>query len=104
MSDEKIFVGQEALQLILETNTDISEASGLKIKYRKPGGTEGFWAGTLNGTTQIKKDFIADEGELDEKGKWTFWAFCIMSDGRDLHGKPVTYVLNREGRLEDEEY
>lgn len=96
---DHIYVGQEALELILDTNIDLSGASGLKIKYTKPDGTSGSWTGTLSGTTYIKKAFIDDADELDQAGIWTFWTAATMADGRYIPGRPVQYYVDTEGEL-----
>lgn len=94
---EWIFVGQEALQLRLDTKLDLSGASDLKIKYKKPNGSTGEWAGILYSTTYIQKSFINDANELDKEGIWTFWTCATMSDGRLIQGKPVQYQVRAEG-------
>jgi hypothetical protein len=99
MANEYIHVGQEALQIELDTGEDLSAASGLKIKYTKPGDISGEWAGTLLNTTWIKKEFEVDDGELDVSGLWSFWTFATMADGRDIAGKPVQYYIKVEGKL-----
>jgi len=99
MANEYIHVGQEALEIRLNTGENLSTATDLKIKYTKPDGTSGFWAGAIHSTTYIKKTFVADAGELDVSGNWTFWPWCTMSDGRDIGGKPVEYYVKVEGVL-----
>ena len=97
MANEYLHVGQEALELRFNTGEDLSAATGLKIKYTKPDGVAGFWAGTIHDTTYIKKAFEVDDGELDTAGNWIFWAFATMSDGRDIACKPVSYYIKLEG-------
>jgi len=94
---DQIYVGQEALRIKLDVKIDISSATGLKMYYRNPDDTEGSWTGTLSGTTFIQKDFIADEGELDQQGNWFFWTFCTMVDGRDITGDAVEYYVKLPG-------
>ena len=97
MANEYIHVGQEALELRLNTGEDLSSATGLKIKYTKPDGTAGHWDGTIHSSTYVKKAFIAGAGELDVSGNWIFWAWATMSDGRDIAGEPVSYYVKTEG-------
>ena len=98
MANEYIYVGQESLLMKLNTNIDLSGASSVKIKYRKPDATEGSWTGTVSGT-YVTKAFIADEGELDTAGNWVFWSWATMADGRTIPGKPVEYYIKLEGRV-----
>lgn len=95
--DDLIYVGQESLELRMDTNIDISGASSLKIKYKKPDGTTGSWEGTLYGTTYIKKAFLKDGGELDTSGNWIFWTWATMADGREIMGKPLQIYIKAEG-------
>jgi len=95
--NQKIYVGQESLDLILNTNTDLSTASNLKVKYKKPDDSTGSWTATLYNTTYIKKAFIAAGGELDQAGTWTFWAYATMSDGREIPGDPAKVTVREQG-------
>ena len=99
MADEQIYVGQESLEMRLDTNIDISVASELKIKYKKPSGTSGEFVGVLFGTTSVKYIFLDGEDELDEPGTWLFWAWAEMADGREIPGKPVEIYIKTEGTL-----
>jgi len=94
-----IFVGQEALQLRLDTKLDLTGASDLKIKFKRPDGSAGEWGGTLYSTTFIQKSFINDADELNGAGIWTFWTCATMSDGRLIQGKPVQYQVRAEGSV-----
>jgi len=94
---DQIYVGQEALELRLNTNVDLSAASSVSIKYIKPDETTGEFTGEVFNTTWIKYEFLIDAGELDQQGNWIFWTFAIMGDGRDIPGDPVEYYVKLQG-------
>ena len=82
-----IFQAQGYLTLKLETNLNISTASAIKILYKKPDGTRGFWvADSIENNTIIVYDLT--NADLDQAGVWTFQAFVTI-DGRDGYGEYV---------------
>ena len=97
MANEIIYVGQEALDMRLDTNIDHTASTNLKIKYRKPDGTSGEWDAVLYNVTYLRKEFTKDANELDESGIWTFWTHATMADGRVIPGDPVQYHVMMEG-------
>ena len=73
-----IQVGDIGAIIRYTTTTDISAATVHKIKYRKPGGTLGEWAGaTIFGlySVQFITTLITD---LDIKGVWQLQAYIEM--------------------------
>lgn len=68
-----IFVNQGLLLLTLETGTDISGASVLRILYKDPKGNTGYLPGTLSGTTKIQ--YQMTNTNLSVKGFWKFQAY-----------------------------
>ena len=93
----KIYVGQESLEIRLDTGITLTGALSVKMKYTKPGGTSGAWDATIYNTTWVKKVFIDGANELDEPGVWILWAWVNMSDGRSIPGEPVKYYVYGEG-------
>lgn len=94
----KIYKGQTALTLRLTTGQDITDASALKIKYRKPSGLEGEWtASEVDATTGIISYTMADANQLNEVGLWTFWAYVTFSDSKVAAGEPVEKWVYDEG-------
>jgi hypothetical protein len=93
----KIFAGQSALRLVVKTFVDLEGAAGALIKYRKPDKTTGsFPAAVIDG----EKGVIAHEcieGEMDQGGWWTLWAFIAFDDGRTAAGEAVKVYVWDEG-------
>jgi len=81
----KIYVGQSALTLKLDTEVDLDTATSPRIYYLKPSGTTGYWTGTVTETTKIQYE-VADTLQLDETGLWTFWAYALF-DTKVIYGE-----------------
>lgn len=94
-TDYIIFENQSALEIRLDTEIDISGCTAMKIKYKKPSGTEGEWTATAYDTTTVKYSFTGTE--LDEDGIWIFWPYVTMADGRVAPGQAVTQRVYAEG-------
>lgn len=63
---EKIFAGHSKL-LQFDTGVDLTAMATKQIRYRKPDGTTGTWAATLNGTT-IMEYQVTDQ--FNQLGVW----------------------------------
>lgn len=87
-----IFTTQGLLTLTLETGTDISTATVLRINYKKPGGASGYFTGTLVGTTQIRYQFT--DTDLDRAGLWKFQAYVEIG-GLNAFGDIVEYEVKK---------
>ena len=69
---------------MLDVETDISEATVIKIKYKKPNGDQGFWGAEKKDATKIF--YLTGSGDLDSAGIWDMQAY-VESPGWKLHGK-----------------
>jgi len=76
-----LHVGQIGGVIRLTSTTDISSAVSLEIRYKKPSGIIGSWAGTLEGSTDVQYTTV-DSDDLDESGVWRFQAFATYGGGR----------------------
>ena len=91
-----IHVGDIGTKIILSVNTDTDISSGIDevINYKKPDGTTGQWAATINGN-DIEYTTIADD--LDIPGTWKLqgfvnlgtWQGCTNSVDLTVNGKIV---------------
>lgn len=94
----KVYVGQSSFQLKLTTGVDITGAKTVQIKYRKPdGSTTGAWTAVVESaaTGVIYYDFA--EGDLDQQGTWTVWAYIVFSDDRDADGEAQKFRVYNPG-------
>ena len=92
-----IFVGQNKLRIQLTTNVDITGATELLIKYKKPDGTTGSWTATSSDDTNGVIYYDLTDDELDQKGDWTIWAHVTFSDSREAPGEVVKVNIRTEG-------
>ena len=85
-------------RLTIEINTgiDCTDATEVKIKYRKPNGEIGEWSAEKSQTDPmlIKHKIVA--GELNAVGTWTIWSSVTFSDGT-APGEPAKMQVCNEG-------
>lgn len=79
-----IYKGDTGTVIQLDTQSDISSATLVKIKVRKPSGVILDWIGALQGTTAIR--YVTQANDLDESGVYKLQgyvespAWCGSSD------------------------
>jgi hypothetical protein len=76
MSNDKVFVGDEGTVFTFETGVDISTSTLRTIRYKKPDGTTGTWAGSLSGTTQVT--YTTQTDDIDQSGVWQFQLYVEL--------------------------
>lgn len=95
----KIYVNQTALIIRARCLEPIIGYSTLLIKYIKPDKTTGSFPAILfdldTGTIQYK---IQTSEDIDQTGKWVFWAHITFSDGTYVAGEPFTKRVYPEGK------
>jgi uncharacterized protein YkvS len=77
-----VFIGQDWLPLVLETNIDVSATDVQEIIYWKPSGATGVWDSvsdnvTVENLTDLKRQFV--DGDIDEVGIWKFQAHVVVT-------------------------
>lgn len=93
----KIYKGQSALIIELDTGIDLSSATEVRIGYRKPDKTISSWTGTVTGSGSDKVQYtVADEDQLDQAGNWRFWVEADLPSGI-AYGESVEYHIYRLG-------
>lgn len=75
----KIYKDDYNTVIDLDVGEDISAASTYRIYYEKPGGTTGFWAASLQGTSIVR--YTTVNGDLDEAGVWSLQARVTTASG-----------------------
>lgn len=88
----KIYKGDVGTEIILDTGTDLTSATALAIKYRKPGSAvTQSWVGTRYNTTKIK--YITIAGDLDTVGIYKIQAYVVMPSWTG-HGEEASFEVN----------
>jgi hypothetical protein len=78
----KVYVGDIGTQIILDCGSNITAATGMAIKVKKPSGDEVEWTGVLDGTNSVK--YILEAGDLDEPGTWILQAYVELATWEGL--------------------
>jgi hypothetical protein len=94
----KIFVGQSALRITLNTFTDLEDVISVVIKYKKPDGKTGDFPAAVGDTARGVIFHECIEGEIDVSGWWSFWAFVTFADGRTAAGEAAKVYIWNEGK------
>lgn len=86
------YVG-DTLKLIINTGIDISGYSTLCIKYRKPDGTIGTWAATIDPSDNKKMIYTCDTEDLDQAGEWVVQA-SVEEGAQQLNGRWIRFDVH----------
>ena len=95
----KIYKNQTALTIKLDTKTILENVQTALIKYKKPNGAIGSFSGSIGGGhygTLITYDVLSAD-DLDQSGKWTFWAHITFTNGKIVPGERVFVKIYEEG-------
>lgn len=79
---EYIYVGDYGVEIVLDTNIDLSAATAPRIYYQKPvSGDEGYWSAEISGQ---KVAYTLQSGDIDEAGWWKLHSY--VDKNGPLHG------------------
>lgn len=81
------------LVLTLETNVTISDASTFRIYYKKPNKSQGYWTGSISGTTAVT--YTIPAGTLNKAGPWVVKAWVQYAGGATYQGDPAPFQVRR---------
>ena len=86
----KYYVNDVGTAITIEAGTDISTATYLALKVKKPDGTLHEWVASLEGLTKLK--YTVQAGDWDQKGRYYLQAYIEMPswEGR---GETVTFDI-----------
>lgn len=91
MDTEHIYMGDYGVELVLDTNIDLSGATNSRIYYRKPDDTEGYWSADVSGQNIV---YTLQTGDIDQTGIWRLHAYAELNG--PVHGKTAKLrVLNK---------
>lgn len=95
----RLHIGQTRLRISLTCGTNLSTATTVLIKYKKPNGVQGYWTAVIsNATTGIIYYDVANTTDLDMEGAWTLWSHVTFDDGDVAAGDPVKMAVYTEGK------
>lgn len=94
----KVYIGQTRLKIEVDLKADVTGAT-VKLKYRKPAGTEGeFTMAVTDATSGIANYEPVSNETFNEVGTWTFWAHVTYGDGKVAAGEPFNIHFYKEGK------
>ena len=95
----KIYAGQTAVEFEITVGQDITGATSVLIKYKKPSGATGeFIATIVTPATGVIKYEVTSTAELDEDGTWLIWAYITFASGKVAAGEPFELEIYNEGQ------
>lgn len=96
---KKYYVGDIGTEILVDTTIDVSLATSLVLKVRKPSGRLVSWTGHLGPANAIGEytriRYVVESGDWDEGGIWKLQAYVVSPDwtGR---GETVTFKLEED--------
>ena len=77
---------------------DLTNATDVRIKYRKPDATEGYWTAAIYTplTGVIYYDIKVNDIPAADYGTWMLWAWATFTDGRTTMGEAVHKKFHQE--------
>lgn len=84
------YVGDIGHKIILDVGVDITGATEMQIKYRKPGGEMGHWDAIEEGIEQIS--YLTKADDFDYAGTWSLQAY-VKTQGWKIHGDIKKYRI-----------
>lgn len=87
-----IFLGDYGTEIVLDTKQDLTSATSVKIRYKKPSGNVGEWTATVTDTTKVK--YTTASGDIDEAGTWEIQV-VVEFPGAKFYGTIVRFQVTR---------
>jgi hypothetical protein len=98
-NQSKYYVGDVGTEILVDTGSDISTATVLKLLVKKPCGAELEWTGELGPPNAVgvytKIMYIVKEGDWNEAGWWNVQAYVELP-GWKGKGDTVKFKLYSE--------
>jgi predicted hydrolase (HD superfamily) len=95
----KYYVGDVGTEVLVDTGSDISTATVMRMYVKKPSGKEETWTAIIGPPNAIgvltKMKYIVKQGDWDEAGWWTLQAYVELP-GWKGRGDSVKFKLEPE--------
>ena len=82
----------DTVKLLLDTKTDVSIFSVVRIKYKKPNGVTGYWSAAACPSNNDYVQYMTEENDLDIAGTWKVQVY-VSEDGEHYHGKEAVFKV-----------
>jgi hypothetical protein len=80
-----------------EANSPDAAIVSSRIKYKKPNGSIGFWTSVYDEPNKTIYYNGSTTSSYGMTGKWTFWPWVTLTDGRCFPGEPISEIIYLEG-------
>lgn len=77
VDEEKVYVGDVGTVIYLDTGEDMSSASVMKIKVKKPDASTVEWTAALDVTNTNRIKYVVVADDLDQDGTYRLQAYCV---------------------------
>ena len=94
------FMGDE-IRILVSTETTLTGATVLRVKYRKPDGSTGAWTSTITVGAPTYMEYTTGGDDLDQEGIWQMQAYAVIG-GKTCNGRIVDVEVQRPISLEGE--
>jgi len=91
LSSSLIFKNDIDIPIIIDTKEDLTTATKISIKVRKPDGTDFEWIGTLYQTTKIK--YMTVDGDLDQAGTYKIQGYAEIPPARKGRTETISFKV-----------
>ncbi len=86
----KQYKGDVGTEILLDTSSDLTDATNTKIRCKKPDGTTVEWAATIKETTKLS--YITAAGDLDQAGMYRVQASLTLGSWSGL-GETASFKI-----------
>ncbi len=84
----KLYVSDEGTTFDLDVGQDVSDATTLQIKVKKPSGSTATWTAELVGTSVLR--YVLETNDINVEGVWSAQARVVTPSGTWL-GETVKF-------------
>lgn len=86
-----LYQTQSLLTLRLSTGMSLAGAANPRILYKKPSGTKGYWAATIDTQDLV---YVIANGDIDQEGNWEFQSYVEIG-GKKGFGNIINQVFEQ---------
>jgi hypothetical protein len=87
-----VYVGDTGTEIKIDIGEDLTNATILKIKYKKPNGVTGEWVASRDANNPLKMVYVTQSDDLDVAGPWILQPYVEFA-GWKGHGTIVRFEV-----------
>lgn len=94
-----IYTLQTKLIFKIRTKVDLTGATQVLLKFKRPDDTTGQWIAAITDAATGRAEYDVQAGDLNQAGEWTFWSHVTYSDGKEVPGEIEKRTIHNEGEV-----